>query len=229
MAPPAAAPVRPATAEPPPAEARSRREPASAPAERLQELPSPDAVPSRAAAPPETQVPAASPALPEQSQPPSPAAGPLPSLSSFEPTAPGAADPSASPSPQVPALGPQLAEAVARFPDRPVELTLSPEELGRVRLTLSTSDAGLVLTVSAERPETLDLMRRNIDQLARDFREIGFSDLSFSFTQQDRRPQADPQAVLSPDPVPPGPAPAASPVAPAPHRPAALGGLDLRI
>jgi len=133
----------------------------------------------------------------------------------------------------MPALGPQLAEAAARFPDRPVELTLSPEELGRVRLTLSTTDAGLVLAVSAERPETLDLMRRNIDQLARDFREIGFSDLSFSFTQQDRRPQADPQAALSPDTPapspPPGPAPAAAPVAPASHRPAALGGLDLRI
>ncbi|MDP3341304.1 flagellar hook-length control protein FliK [Frigidibacter sp.] len=130
----------------------------------------------------------------------------------------------------MPALGPQLAEAVARFPDRPVELTLSPEELGRVRLTLSTSDAGLVLAVSAERPETLDLMRRNIDQLARDFREIGFSDLSFSFTQQDRRPQAGPHSAL-PDASAPAEAaaPAALPTAPAPRRPAPAGGLDLRI
>ena len=133
----------------------------------------------------------------------------------------------------MPALGPQLAAAVARFPDRPVELTLSPEELGRVRLTLTTSEAGLVLAVTAERPETLDLMRRNIDQLARDFREIGFSDLSFSFTQQDRRPQSDPQsdpqAVLPADPAAPSPAATPAPVAPAPHRPAAAGGLDLRI
>ncbi|MZQ90293.1 hypothetical protein GVY41_14500 [Frigidibacter albus] len=138
-------------------------------------------------------------------------------------------DPPASLFPQIPALGPQLAAAVTRFPDRPVELTLSPEELGRVRLTLSTSEAGLVLSVTAERPETLDLMRRNIDQLARDFRELGFTDLSFSFTQQDRRPQTDPQAILPPGPAPSGPAAAAAPVPPAPHRPAANGGLDLRI
>lgn len=134
----------------------------------------------------------------------------------------------APPMPVPPALGPQLAEAVARFADSPVELTLAPEELGRVRLTLSTTEAGLVLAVSAERPETLDLMRRNIDQLARDFREIGFAEMSFSFTQQDRRPQADPQAAIAAAP----PVAAALTAAPAPqtlHRSAPSGGLDLRI
>ena len=156
-----------------------------------------------------------------------------PAAAPADPGPPPPAERAADLSRQTPALGPQLAEAVARFPDRPVELTLSPEELGRVRLTLSTSDGGLVLAVTAERPETLDLMRRNIDQLARDFREIGFSDLSFSFTQQDRRPQADPQA-MSPGGSPPGtpaspPSGPAAAAAPAPHRPAAPGGLDLRI
>ena len=165
------------------------------------------------------------------------AASPAPLALAASPPLPPAAETGlpraaeAGPSPSTPALGPQLAAAVARFPDRPVELTLSPEELGRVRLTLSTSEAGLVLAVTAERPETLDLMRRNIDQLARDFREIGFSDLSFSFTQQDRPAPRDPQTAppdpAAPAPPPAAPQPAAAPTAP--KRPAAAAGLDLRI
>ena len=154
-----------------------------------------------------------------------------PAAAPADPGPPPPAERAADLSRQTPALGPQLAEAVARFPDRPVELTLSPEELGRVRLTLSTSDGGLVLAVTAERPETLDLMRRNIDQLARDFREIGFSDLSFSFTQQDRPAPRDPQSPppdpAAPAPPPAAPQPAAAPTAP--KRPAAAAGLDLRI
>lgn len=80
-----------------------------------------------------------------------------------------------------PGTGQRIAEAVAQFPDRPVEVTLTPEELGRVRMTLVHQDAGIVMTINADRPETLDLLRRNIDSLAQDFRDLGFRDLSFSF------------------------------------------------
>jgi len=89
-------------------------------------------------------------------------------------------------------VGLQLAEAASRFPDRPVELTLSPEELGRVRMTLSTVDGALTLSLSAERPETLELLRRHIDELARDFRALGYADVSFSF--EDRPTGRDPSA-----------------------------------
>ena len=64
-----------------------------------------------------------------------------------------------------------------------VELSLSPEELGRVRLRLHPSEAGLSVTITADRPETLDLMRRNIDLLAREFLEIGYQDTQFDFAQ----------------------------------------------
>lgn len=159
------------------------------------------------------------------------ASGPLHGIAPADP-GPRGADLASPQPPHMAGIGPQLAEAVARFPDRPVELTLAPEELGRVRLTLTTSESGIVLAVTAERPETLDLMRRNIDQLARDFREIGYADLSFSFTQQDRRPQADPQALAPLGPVGGAPAAAAAlpaPSAPAPRPAAPSGGLDLRI
>ena len=52
-----------------------------------------------------------------------------------------------------------MADALHRLPDRPVELTLNPEELGRVRMTLATHDAGITVTIVAERADTLDLMR----------------------------------------------------------------------
>ena len=69
---------------------------------------------------------------------------------------------------------------------------MSPEELGRVRLTLSTTEAGLTLSVLAERPETLDMMRRHIEQLAQEFRDLGFGDVSFSFGQQTQdNPQSE--------------------------------------
>ncbi|WP_284165729.1 flagellar hook-length control protein FliK [Frigidibacter sp. SD6-1] len=79
------------------------------------------------------------------------------------------------------AVGRQLALGLDAHRGGPVEVTLSPEELGRVRMVLQGGEAGLTLTLTAERPETLDLMRRHIDQLAQDFRDLGYRNLAFSF------------------------------------------------
>ena len=43
-------------------------------------------------------------------------------------------------------------------------------------MTLATHDGTLTLAIHTDRPETIDLMRRHIDQLAQDFRDLGFSD-----------------------------------------------------
>ena len=67
--------------------------------------------------------------------------------------------------------------------DGVVEVRLQPEELGRLRIAMTQMDAGVVVQVSAERPETLDLLRRNIDMLERDLLEQGFKNPSFSFGQ----------------------------------------------
>ena len=74
--------------------------------------------------------------------------------------------------------------------DGPVELSLSPEELGKVKMTLSATDGAMTLVVTAERHDTLDLLRRNIDQLAQDFRDLGYDSLEFSFGQESPRQQA---------------------------------------
>lgn len=93
-------------------------------------------------------------------------------------------------------LARQLAGGLAQGQDRPVELVLSPEELGRVRLTIFSDDRGLTMTLMAERPETLDLMRRNIDLLAQDFRSLGFGTLNFAFTHEGNQPPAQPDGGL---------------------------------
>ena len=76
----------------------------------------------------------------------------------------------------------QIAEALQHMPNRPVEITLSPKELGRVRLAVSSTEGGIVVNVLAERPETIDLMRRHISHLETAFQDIGYSDIAFSFS-----------------------------------------------
>ncbi len=76
----------------------------------------------------------------------------------------------------------QIAQAAAQISDRPIELRLNPEELGRVRLVLSLGENNAIsVSIQAERPETLDLMRRNIGDLAREFRDLGYDNPEFSF------------------------------------------------
>lgn len=91
-----------------------------------------------------------------------------------------------------PAGGAQVAQHIARqlaigitpLPDGAIEIQLSPEELGRVRLVVNTADGNLMLAVQAERPETVDLMRRHIETLIKEFREMGYQNTGFSFEGQ---------------------------------------------
>ena len=75
----------------------------------------------------------------------------------------------------------QVSQAIRRSPDGAIEISLNPVELGRVRMMMTATDAGITLNVLADRPDTLDLMRRNIDDLARSLRDMGYDDVSFSF------------------------------------------------
>lgn len=126
-----------------------------------------------------------------------------------------------------PALAARLAAAAPVLAQGAVEITLSPEELGRVRMTLSAGEGGMVVSVLAERAETLELMRRNIDQLARDLQAMGYAGLSFAFGRDDRPDRAAPAHGAPPDELPP---PAAdSPPRSLPARAPGAGGIDLRV
>ena len=82
------------------------------------------------------------------------------------------------------ALVDQILPALQRSTGGRVELTLSPAELGRVEITLQGRDGGMSVSLNAERPETLELLRRHIELLAADMRQLGMTDLSFSFGRE---------------------------------------------
>ncbi len=77
----------------------------------------------------------------------------------------------------------QITVALQRSGEKVVNLTLNPAELGKVRISLSTTDSGVAVMITADRPETLDLMRRNADVLAQEFHNIGYGSAQFEFGQ----------------------------------------------
>ncbi|MEO7382987.1 MAG: flagellar hook-length control protein FliK [Paracoccaceae bacterium] len=104
-----------------------------------------------------------------------------------------------------------------------VELTLDPIELGRVRFALITAGHQLQVTLSVERPETLDLLRRHADDLRAEFRAAGFDAASLSFghwgqNKSDDQPQTATEFTEPAD---------VSPPQAAPRMRAASTGLDL--
>lgn len=85
----------------------------------------------------------------------------------------------------------QMAVAVADRPGQPTEISLNPQELGRVRMTMSAVDASITMTITAERPETSDLLRRNIETLTQEFRDLGYNDINFTFGRDNASEQQD--------------------------------------
>ena len=71
--------------------------------------------------------------------------------------------------------------ATGQGTDRQIELRLDPVELGAVSILLQGSEDALVVRITAERPDTLDLMRRNSDQLLAELRAAGIGDAQMSF------------------------------------------------
>ncbi|WP_206540093.1 flagellar hook-length control protein FliK [Leisingera sp. ANG-Vp] len=76
----------------------------------------------------------------------------------------------------------QLAEAFAAKGEQKVEVSLNPQELGHVRMRVIAAESGITMVIHTERPETGDLMRRHIHELAEEFRRMGYEDVSFEFS-----------------------------------------------
>ncbi|WP_170571687.1 flagellar hook-length control protein FliK [Ruegeria atlantica] len=83
----------------------------------------------------------------------------------------------------------QIATLVsARGQPGTIEVALNPEELGRVSIVLNSREDGLHMTILAERPETLDMMRRHLSVLETEFQNFGLGDLSLDLgTSADAR------------------------------------------
>lgn len=114
------------------------------------------------------------------------------------------------------------------------DLALKPEELGHVRLKLVSHETGSLLIVHAERPETLDLMRRHIGALEQDLRALGHDQLSLRFSGgnaggagQQATPHAPPSQTTTQGAPPADPRPQTQPAPAPPLR--ARDHLDLRL
>ncbi|WP_132693554.1 flagellar hook-length control protein FliK [Rhodovulum steppense] len=148
------------------------------------------------------------------------------------PERPGADAPRSSvPAPQLadaprPAMR-TMAEALHRAADGAVELTLSPEELGRVRLTLAPGENGITVTINADRADTLDLMRRHADLLGNAMRELGYGEVVLDFRGKGGRQGQAPDSAPTPGMTGDDSAPSAPPATAG--RTMAAGGLDLRL
>jgi hypothetical protein len=83
----------------------------------------------------------------------------------------------------------QLASVLVSNANNMTELALAPEELGRVRLRMEPDAANpdrLLILISVERPETLDLFRRHAGELAEAIRSAGYSGADIGFGQEAR-------------------------------------------
>lgn len=84
----------------------------------------------------------------------------------------------------------QIAQAIVRMgANGPVELALNPAELGQVRFEMTTTGDKLHITLFVERPDAMDLIRRNGEQLLVDLRLSGFNNPSLSFGDWSQRDQ----------------------------------------
>ena len=136
----------------------------------------------------------------------------------------------AAPPPELPRTAVLQILDTLRLVPGTVELALDPEELGRVKLHLEFSGGTMTVQVTAERPDTADLIRRHLDILVDEARKAGFTDLTFDLSggagqgaRDDRDRPAAPLHPLQPSPA------GLDPVPPTPRSGAGSGGLDLRL
>ncbi len=84
---------------------------------------------------------------------------------------------------------PQIQAAiVARNGRDVVEVRLDPPDLGRVRIGFNVENGETIrAVVGAERPETLDHLKRNIVDLEQHLKQAGFASISFEFSSDQQR------------------------------------------
>lgn len=75
------------------------------------------------------------------------------------------------------------------------ELTLTPDEFGKLKFEITTQDDQTSIRVFAERGETLDLLRRNADSLLNELRQMGLSQGTLSFGSWSQRSKSEPQTT----------------------------------
>lgn len=126
-------------------------------------------------------------------------------------------------------LAPLVLAAARQNGPADITVTLSPEELGTLHLRVAMDGDSLRVTMLADRPETLDLLRRHGEQLLAELRTLGFGGASLGFGSSggNAAPKSFDSGAEMPDALPAAAAPLQIP--PAPSRVQREGGLDLRL
>lgn len=128
-----------------------------------------------------------------------------------------------------PLIWAQMRGAIETSTAKSLQIQLQPIELGRVRVTMNTTDAGVQVIIFAERPETLELMRRFSADFERELRDLGYDslDMNFSHQQSSDPPFHKRLRAEQPDKLPD----AALPIAPGPGPTdiSAWSGMDIRL
>ncbi len=81
----------------------------------------------------------------------------------------------------------QISTAISNTSKNTVEIRLDPPELGRVIITITQSDSGLLATVTSEKAEIADLLRRHAEILSRELSKSGFNDATLEFSHRDQK------------------------------------------
>ena len=126
------------------------------------------------------------------------------------------------------AIATVIKEQSAPGKTKTIELTLAPEELGQIRLVLQPDGDKMRIVVQAERPETLDLLRRNTETFSSELRQSGFANSSFSFGSWGEPPPRFAKSQKDSGPLSATTAPTIAPLAPT-NTPRPSAGLDLRV
>ncbi len=90
----------------------------------------------------------------------------------------------------------QLSAGLSQLGQGGIEIRLNPAELGRITIQILEGSLGQSANVLVEKPEVLDLLKKNENLLQSEFDGAGFESLSFTFDQQDH-PDADQEAEFS--------------------------------
>jgi hypothetical protein len=76
----------------------------------------------------------------------------------------------------------QVVEGIRNTTMRSLQIQLAPVELGRVRITMNPTDLGVQVVISADRLETLDLMRKFSADFEKALADIGYQNLDMTFS-----------------------------------------------
>jgi len=124
----------------------------------------------------------------------------------------------------------EILRLVQIAPNGPVTLTLRPDDLGTLRFEMTQTDKGLHIHLAVDHPQTLDLLRRQGDQLLADLRQAGFAGASLSFAGGGTQDDPSQHSAQMPDATRPTGSPPAADHRPPPLRLiASPGTLDLRL